>query len=272
MKKIITFILLLAVGAAAFLTGWAQFSVPIASIGVLHSKTHGTSSEIIEKGSFRWVWYKLIPRNVSIAVFTIEDTALHIDFSGALPSGELYSSLAGIKNDFSYNLSASLSYRIRSESLPDLSEREMLFSQEDLNVYRSRLSGEIENRVLALLWSYGENEAVLKEVLETGTIAELEQQLVRIFPFIEVSSFSVRTLRYPDYVLYTQLRELYRDYLASQRSELQDEIAQISSENIRLQRRLDELALYGELLSKYPILIQYLSLEMGYAPGNLTSE
>ena len=272
MKKIITFILLLAVGAAAFFTGWAQFSVPIGSIGVLHSKTHGTNSEIIQKGSFRWIWYKLIPHNVSISVFTIKETTLTIDFSGALPSGDIFSSMAGIRNDFSYNFSAALSYRIRSESLPDLSEREMLYSQEDLDEYKSRLSGEIENRTRSLLWSYAENEAALKEVQETGTIIELEQNLVRTFPFIEISAFSVKTLRYPDYVLYSELRELYRDYLASQRSVLQDDIALISSENIRLHRRLDELALYGELLSKYPILIQYLSLEMGYAPGISTSE
>ena len=272
MKKIITFILLLAVGAAAFFTGWIQFSVPIGSFGVLHSKTHGTNSDIIQKGSFRWVWYKLIPRNVNITVFTLNETSLNFDFSGSLPSGDLFSSLAGIKNDFSYSFSAALSFRIRAESLPDLSEREMLFSQEDLNAYTTRLSGEIENRMRSLLWSYGENEAVLKEVLETGTIIELERQLVRVFPFIEVSAFSVKTLSYPDFILYSELRELYRDYLSSQRAELQNEIALISAENIRLRRRLDELALYGELLAKYPILLQYMSLEMGNTPVFLTNQ
>ena len=272
MKKIITLILLLAVGAAAFFTGWVQFSVPIGSFGVLHSKTHGIHADIIQSGSFSWVWYKLIPHNVHIAVFNINETPLTVTFSGTLPSAELFSTMGGIRNDFAYSFSASLIYRIRAESLPELSEREMLLSQEDLELYSTRLSDEIEQRVRSILWNYGENEAVLAEIRETGTIIELERLLIQAFPVVEISAFSVKTLSYPDLVLYSELRELYRDYLRSQRSELQDEIALISAEHIRLRRRLDELAAYGELLAKYPILLQYMSLEMGHTPGILPNQ
>ena len=263
MKKIITLILLLGVAGTGFFLGWAQFSIPAGSFGVLRSKTHGVENEVLQEGKIRWVWYKLIPNNVTIAVYSITETTLPVDFSGSLPSGDVYSTLAGQKTDFSYHFSVSISYSIKTESLPALSESENLFGQADLDAYRSRLSQEIENYSRTLLWTYGENETILNEILETGTIKALERELTSAFPQIRVSNCTVRTLRFPDLILYNEMRQLYRDYLETQRTDLQNTIAHISAENIQTRRRMDELTAYGELLSKYPILLQYLALEKG---------
>ncbi|MCL1928349.1 MAG: hypothetical protein FWG07_06125 [Treponema sp.] len=268
MKKIITLIILLAAGGTAFYLGWVQYSVPVGSYGVLRSKTHGTDSEIIREGKFRWVWYKLIPNNVTIAVFTIKENTIFLDFSGVLPSGDTYSTLAGLKTDFSYGFSGSLSYKLKAESLTALSERENLLSQAELDVYLSRLSKEIDNHVKALLWTYGENEKILKEAGETGTIDALEKSLAASYSDIEILSCTVNILRFPDFVLYNEVRQLYRDYLTAQRIDLRGTIGQIASENIENRRRIEELTGYGELLTKYPVLIQYLALERGISQKN----
>ena len=266
MKKIITLIILLGAAGAVLYLGWVQASVPAGSYGVLRSKLYGTEPELIKDGKFRWIWYKLIPNNVTIAVFTIKENTIPFDFSGVLPSGETYAVMAGVKADFSYSFSGSLTYRIKAESLPALSERENILSQAELDAYVSRLSKEIENFTIALLWTYGENEDILREAGETGSVKELEKALVSNFSDMEILGSTVKTIRFPDFVLYNEMRQLYRDYLTAQSVDLQISIGKMAAENIENRRRIDELTGYGELLTKYPVLLQYLALEKGIAP------
>jgi hypothetical protein len=266
MKKFITLIILLGALGAVLYLGWVQVSVPVGSYGVLRSKIYGTDNELIQDGKFRWIWHKLIPNNVTIVVFSINNITIPFEFSGILPSGDTYSALAGLKTDFSYSFSGSITYKIKAESLPALSERENLLSQEELDAYLSRLSGEIENYINALLWAYGENETILKEAGETGVIKALEEALVSGFPEIEILGSTVKTLRFPDFILYNEIRQLYRDYLTIQRADLQNAIERMAAENIENRRRINELAGYGELLTKYPVLLQYLAIEKGNAP------
>ena len=268
MKKIITLIILLAAGGTVFYLGWVQPSVPVGSYGVIRSKTHGTDNMVIKEGKLRWVWYKLIPNNVTITTFTIKENTIFLDFSGVLPSGDTYSTLAGLKTDFSCGFSGSLTYKLKAESLPALSDSENLLSQAELDAYLSRLSKEIDNHINALLWTYGENEKILKEAGETGTIDALEHSLADSYPDIEILSCTVKVLRFPDFILYNEVRQLYRDYLTAQRADVMDAIARIASENIENRRRIEELTGYGELLTKYPVLLQYLALEQGITPKN----
>jgi hypothetical protein len=269
MKKVlVTLVFLLLIGGAAFFLGWAQFGVPPGSWGVLRSKTHGTDPEPIREGRIRWVWYKLIPSNVTVTVFKLDNQTVPLEVSGTLPSGDVYSALAGLKADFSYRFSLSLSFRLRGESLPALAGRENLLDQEDLDRYITRLSGEMENRARTLLLSYGENEKSLEEARSAGTIRALETELQKAFPDTENISCTVKTLDFPDFILYGELRNLYRDYLAAQRDDMRGEIGLLAAETLRGRRRFEELSNYGELLTKYPLLLQYLALEKGRADAD----
>jgi hypothetical protein len=265
-KMFFTLVFLLILGGAAFFLGWVQFSVPPGSWGVLRSKTHGIDRTVIQEGKIRWVWYKLIPNNVTITVFNVTEVTIPIEISGVLPSGDIYSAAAGLRTDFSYNLSVSVSFKLKGESLPALTEQKNLLSQEDLDRYITKLKGEIENHVRGLLWVYGERESALREAQQTGTIRVLETELLSVFPDIENFSCTVKTLRFPDFLLYEELRGLYRDYLTAQRSDLRRDVAVLAAETVQNRRRFDELANYGELLTKYPILLQYLALEKGFPP------
>jgi len=267
-KALFRLILLCALAAAAFFLGWTQFSLPAGSVGVLRSKTHGVDAKAILPGKVRWVWYKLIPTNAAVNVFYLNDVQIPIEISGVLPSGDVYSSLVGLKTDFSFAFSGSLSYRIRDESLPDLAEREDLLDQDDLDRYIVRFNREIDNHLRRLLWAYKENEKVLQEAQETGTIRGLETEFRKTFPQAELRSCTIKAISFPDLILYNEVRQLYRDYLAAQRRDIRDETAAIAAESIKNRRRFDELAVYGELLTKYPILMQYLALEKGFLlPG-----
>jgi hypothetical protein len=260
-KRFFSFILLLAIAVVVFFLGWAQFGLSPGSVGVLRSKTHGVDGEAIQEGKVRWVWYKLIPNNAALSVFFLNDVQVPVEVSGTLPSGEVYASLLGLKSDFTFDFSGSVSYRLKPESLPALAKQENLLNQEDLENYLLQFNEKIQTHIQGLLWEYGENENNLKEAQETGTIQVLEAEFRSAFTQVELRNCTVNTLHFPDYILYYEIRKLYQDYLAAQRDEVRNETTLLAADNIKNIRRLDELTAYGELLTRYPVLLQYLALE-----------
>jgi hypothetical protein len=263
MKKVLTILILLGLAGACFFLGWVQFQVPPGSYGVIRSKTHGTDGNVVRPGEFRWVWYMLIPTNTTIQVYTMPEPGFPIEIKGNLPSGDVYSAMAGLKTDFSYELKGSVSCALRPEALPGMVERWNMASQEDLDAYVKKLSLEIESRIRQNLWSYAEKEEVLERIRVSGSIPELEQELEAAFPDMDNLTINLEILKFPDFVLYKEVRGFYEDYIARQRQILSADFDYMAEEAISSKRRFEELTLYGELLSKYPILLNYLALEKG---------
>jgi hypothetical protein len=267
MKKILTILILLGLAGACFFLGWAQFEVPPGSYGVIRSKTHGTDDSVVRPGEFRWIWYKLIPTNATVQVYILPGQEFPLEISGKLPSGDVYSAMAGLRTDFSYELKGSVSCSLRPEALPGLVERWNMASQEDLDAYAKKLSREIEGRVREKLWSYAENEAALDKIRTGGSIPELEQELKAAFPDTENLTITLEIITFPDFILYGEVRGLYEDYIAGQRQSLGADLDRMAEETISAKLRFEELNRYGELLSKYPILLNYLALEKGFPPS-----
>jgi hypothetical protein len=264
MKKFLVFlILLIAVAGAIFFLGWAQLTVPPGSYGVMRSKTHGLENDVIKDGEFRWIWYKLIPTNAEITVYTIDMVKRSVKSSGALSSGQVYSSLAGIQADFSWEISGELSFSLRPEVLPVFTTRENVKNDADLRKAEDALASKIENTVLDRLRSYAENEdeQKIETLLLAGSIPELDREIERSFPEIENFDCVIRTVRYPDFSLYQSVKALYKEYLERQYAVLNPDIGREAEKRIETRLRMDELSLYGELLTKYPVLLQYLALE-----------
>jgi hypothetical protein len=273
MKKVLTILILLGVAGACFFLGWAQFDIPPGSYGVIRSKTHGTDPDVVRSGEFRWIWYKLIPTNTVIQVYTLPDLGASVEIKGNLPSGEVYSVIAGLKTDFSYELKGAFSCSLRPEALPGLVESRNMASQEDLNAYAAKLSPEIESYIRQKLWTYAEDERILDRISTSGSAPELEQELEAAFPDTENAEIRFEIVKFPDFVLYKEARALYEDYAASQRRTFSSGLDRMTEETISTRRRFEELTLYGELLSKYPILLNYLALEKGISPsGNVSGE
>jgi hypothetical protein len=180
----------------------------------------------------------------------------------------VYAALAGLRTDFSYELNGSVSASIRADSLPALVEEKNLTSQEDLDAHGKDLSTQIGAYINQRFWSYVGNEDALTQVSQTGVLPGLEDELIARFPELENLHCSVKVLRFPDFVLYGQVRELYEMYLSSQRKNLEDGLSQRAARNVDNQFHFDELSRYGELLTKYPALIDYLALERGIPPGS----
>jgi len=266
MKKFLFFLVFLAVlGGTGFFLGWAQLTVPPGSYGVLRSKTHGLDPQVIREGEFRWLWYKLIPTNVAISTYTLGPVTRPIRSSGTLSSGEAYAALAGIEADFSWEISGEISFSIRPEALPQMVARENLRSNEDLRMAEERLAERIEHFVLQRLRAFADREdgEKLAAIRFTGSLPELDDEILRAFPEIQNLICTIRVVRFPDYILYRSLKELYREYVSLLSATLNPNIAREAEARMNINLRLEELARYGELLTRYPILLNFLALEKG---------
>ena len=271
MKKFLFFLFfLILLGGAGFFFGWAHLTVPPGSYGVIRSKTHGVDPRIIRDGEFRWIWYKLLPTNVKISVYTLDPVKRAIRSSGSLHSGQIYAGLAGLEADFSWEISGEITFSLRPEQLPGLTVRENINDDGDLRRAEERLAERIETFVLQKLRSYteGGDEKKMETLNLTGSLPELNSETLAAFPEIENLTCKISLVRYPDYALYQSVKALYRDYLDRQSAVLRPDMTREAEKRMDMNLRLDELARYGDLLTKYPILLHYLALEKGLSlPG-----
>jgi hypothetical protein len=260
MKNVVGVLLVLILAGAVFFFGWAQLPVPPGSYGVLRSKTHGVDPALIREGEVRWVWYKLIPTNVQTLVFTPKPLTRQVTAADSLPGAETYAIAAGIRADFSYEIGATLSFTLKGEALPSLVRTGKLSSPESLERYEDTAAGIIEAFALERLGAYAGEDTFLGGVSKSTAAARLTEDIGAAFPDIENLSCVIRQAKLPDLALYSMARSLYEEYLGSQRVLLRTELGAQAERNINSLFRFDELERYGELLTKYPVLLDYLAL------------
>jgi hypothetical protein len=269
MKKTGSFLLfviiLLGLGGTGFFFGWAQLKVPPGAFGVMRSKTHGIDHRVIQDGEFRWIWYKLIPTNAVISVFSLNRPERSLRISNTLPSGDVYKNFASMDSDFSWEASGSFSFSLKPASLPSLVEKWGIANQEDLIKQENTLAGEIEYFLKRRLSSYGDGGTPkeLESLLKKGSWDGIREEALAAFPDIEDLSINLQVVKYPDFALYNSARELYEAYIKKQHELMEPVVSDAAVRKTNLHIRLEELERYGELLTKYPILLQYLNIENG---------
>jgi hypothetical protein len=265
MKKALVFLLTLLILAGAVLFfGWAQLPVPPGSYGALRSKTHGMDPAVIREGEFRWVWYKLIPTNVTTLVFTPKQTSLPVSVSGTLPLAATYAEKTGIAADFSYHIEADLSFSIKPDSLPSLALTRGVTDQAALEGYEKSLAREIDFFARERLETYAAQGQLAGDSGPHSGLralsARLEGEISGAFPDVENLSYVIRSAGMPDFALYAMARSLYGDYLKRRKELLGAELSEQAERSVNALFRFEELEKYGELLTKYPALLQYLEL------------
>ena len=266
MKKFLFFLFfLIALGGTVFFMGWTQLTIPPGSYGVMRSKTHGLDEKIIKDGEFRWLWYKAIPTNAKISVFTLDKVNRSINSTGSLNSGQVYAALAGLEVDFSWEIVGDFSFNLKPEVLPAFTARGNITDNSSLRKAEETLALRIENNILEILRRFvnSENEQKVESLLISGSVLELNSEIEANFPEIENFSCYIRTVKYPDFALYLSLKDLHREYLERQKVVLAVDVIKEAEKRMDTRIRLDELSQYGELLTEFPVLLEYLALEKG---------
>ena len=260
-KFLVIFFIILALGGAGFFFGWAQMGVPADSYGAVLSKSHGVEPRLIVPGEFVWLWYKLIPANARTAVLRPSSVSRAFTAEDALPSGDVYAAFAGIENDFSWEIGASFSFRLDRSALIPLVKSENIVSQEDLERYESELAYQIEEFILRRM-QYSEEFAQEAELmLANGDTGQLEREISRAFPPAGNFSLRIQAAKAPDFILYRHAKALYEAYLELQKEHLAEALAGKARSRAELIVRIGELEMFGELLSRFPLLLEYLELE-----------
>jgi hypothetical protein len=154
-----------------------------------------------------------------------------------------------------------VSFSIDADSLIPLIGEWDIQNQEELEARVVSLGEDIEGFILRRLESLDGDEAELRRILETGSSAKLEGEVLSNFPVIRDFSCRIPAIRFPDFRLYSQLRQLYTDYLDKQREYILSAADGRAERQIDSRFRRDELAAYGEMLTRYPVLLEYLKLE-----------
>ncbi|MCL2184599.1 MAG: hypothetical protein FWB86_01925 [Treponema sp.] len=263
MKKFfITLFILIILGGAAFFFGWVQFQIPPGQYGVISSKTHGIDQKLVRSGEFRWVWYRLLPTNVKISIFHLEHTKFPFNFNNTLPSGNTYATFAGLSNvDFTWNLKGEISFSLNPEYLVNITSAYSLLSQSDLEAHLEKTAKDIEVIILRTLTEISVSDTGrLERIMSGNTDPQLEMEIKRKFPEISDFRFMIQSAKFPDFILYTQLRRLYEEFLDEQRDYVTSSFGRRAESHIEAQIRFEELEKYGSLLTKYPVLLEYMQL------------
>jgi len=262
MKKFFAVVFLLAALAGAGLfAGWAQRGLPPDAYGVLRSRSHGTDPALVVPGEFRWVWYRLIPTNARLSAFRLAPVQRNFSERGVLPSGRIYSAFLGIQEDFSWEISGSMSFSLRPDALVPLVVARNMSAQEDLDRYLNEIAEEIRAVIVGWFGRGGEGVRDADGLLRLGEIPALTGEIQRRFPSLANFSLRITSARLPDFELYEQARRQHGEFLALQRAHIADGLAPLTMDRLWAFSRIAELELYGDLLTRFPILLEYLALE-----------
>jgi hypothetical protein len=197
---------------------------------------------------------------VVITVLSPQPVRQSFDVVDNLPSGSTYAEFAGINADFSWEIKASFSYGLDPDQLYSIVSLHNIKSQDDLNAYVADLNVKIEECIMR--HPAFTDSSRLEDAVLVGISSSIEREVSAQFPQIQDFSVVVNMSKFPDFALYRHVRALYEEYLQKQREYVSEAFIRMAENRINSQIRFEELEKYGQLLVKYPVLLDFLSMQM----------
>ena len=254
MKKFIfLLILILIASGTAFYFGWIR--LPENTQAVVYSNITGYENKTVKSGSFIWRWQKLIPRAFKLYIFDDSVHTTSVVSEGELPSGRVYSSILAGNPDFTYRISFSVKYVIDSALLPSLLEAGDI-DESSLPEWYKEKDREIENSGKNFITSMQNTSVSLTDSSELEK--KLGDYLLENLSGISFSSISLNSFNIPDMDLYSEAKRQYLNIIKNRENLVLESETKAASANADLERQLELLEKYGELLTKYPILLEYI--------------
>ncbi len=258
MKKIIAvLIILIAVSGAVFFIGWVQFLVEPGQCGVLVSKTGGVDSEPIQPGVFSWKWERLLPTNAQIRIFPMESQTFTKTVSDSLPSAKIYSNTFSDKPDFTYSMNCEITIGISSSGLISLVKSQNIKDTAALQSYLDNTADSVSYSVMAWILSEAKKKDVfLPQNISTQNILK-NIDAVSKYPYVIISSVSIKSIKIPDMQLYEKAKVTYTQYQNKLNTALKKKAVSEADSIAENDRSIKKLESIGELLQKYPTLSDF---------------
>ncbi|MDX9800315.1 MAG: hypothetical protein RBT69_03135 [Spirochaetia bacterium] len=271
MKKVLFFMFLFAAAASAVLYfGWVR--VPENNSALFFSSITGYEKTIIHTGKFHWRWQKLIPKNSKIYLVNTAGRKAEFSIKGKLPSADTYTEAMPGSPDFSWSGSFTAFYKLNDNFIHDFivnitsgEETDAVIDPEKTKAIHEitdtqieiAVKNNIENGVNKIISSTDEITAQVKEIfskefLSSGIMGEMEN--------IELLEFEVINYTFPDIRLYRIAAKQYEEISSIKSQQIIDSKLKSAVFETDLEKRLEILEKYGELLTRYPILLEYLKI------------
>jgi hypothetical protein len=256
---VFTLIILILAAGAVFYFGLVSFQLEEGEYAVLFTKTHGYEPEPLESGAFTWRWQALLPTNMTLHTFSLETRTVPIRRSGNLMSAELYGSLIPEEPDFSWNIDLDIVYRLLPEALPELVADGLLADglEDWYTRFESRIVAETDE-IMQQIVSVDDPEDLMNPVALGEHVREI---LAESREESEIISVGIRRVSIPDMALYAQARVLYFQLMEAREQAIAVAETEAIAKADEAESRLRVLENYGRILTEYPVLIDFFSLE-----------
>ena len=208
------FILIIFAGVVFFI-GWIQFSVKPGTCGVLVSKTSGVLKTPVLPGQFAWRWEKLLPTNANLIIFSMDSYKSNQEYSGALPSNEIYEKLLDNNVDFSYNIKMSI-----------------VLSMSPEEIVKHVAAKEIAEYLL----NSAKDKVITHPKALDGDTLKLLASRNKDFSDIVLQSVEFDNVKIPDFEMYENAKELYETYKKDLQDVIKEKLAAPVVQHIQIQQ------------------------------------
>ncbi len=258
-KFLFTCLFLAAVAAGVFYAGWVQFSVAPGNYGVMITKTSGIDPDPLLPGVFRWEWERLLPTNTTILSFSLKPLVSRLELEGNLPSAALYSKMLEGTPDFSWKAAMRLSIAVNPSELPALVEKGTVNTQTELDAWLSEKAALISASAFKELAGSALDDTEL-QTAGPETINDFFLNIIRgqLPEGLILTEGQLESYSFPDMELYALAAQNYRLYLDQKNTLVKNAVTEQAGSAVSEYLRLERFAQLGEILTKYPILIEYL--------------
>lgn len=247
-------ILLVIVSAVVFFIGWMSFYVKQGQFSIMTSKTGGLYREPIVYGKFKWRWERLLPTNVTLSSYNLQGYSYVQSTSGTLPSAELYRTMLDPKPDFSYNLTAKISFSVEPEKILSMVRTGTIENTpESLEEYLRLKSITATNLIADHLIKNGKTDFIASpSVLTKAQIDEALSVRLGEFDGLKVDSVELASAKIPDTKLYELAKSSYESYLSGLNEIILKKAEGQASSILELENSMKQLEKFATLLERYP--------------------
>ncbi|NCN04121.1 MAG: hypothetical protein GW949_00645 [Spirochaetales bacterium] len=282
MKKfLILFIILVLFGSGIFYLGWIQYRLEPGESALVFSKTNGWEDSIIEAGNFEWRWQALLPTNLRIFRFRTSSFPVSYRFQEIIPGSSVFAEDLDSKL-FTLGFTVDLRIALTTEGYKNLIVNQGPEVDEELFLTDQIRDENIETLVLPSIQSIIDIFGIdlLTDLTRIDTIVDLSRVAIELQEHLgnqvnyQILDFAIKDLVIPNSDLY---RTLADRYLAISQASLAGEAEvenQLARERAIEQARVKRMENYGEILERYPTILEYLRIvgETNIDPLEMTGD
>ena len=265
MKKFIFFlILIILIAGTVFYFGWIR--IPENSYGIFFSSLTGYDKNVLETGNFYFRWQRLIPKNSEIHIINNPIRRRNITINGTLPSGDIYSQILHGNPDFSYSASIAATYSANKGFLMGDDRNIAAFIQTGIDNFFTETDAQIQSLIKNyieagfLASSIEDPQPATLERPDIFSAETLQSLISSSIHNVEISELTVTARNLPDINLYRIAAIQYMEIANDKKNFLLELELSAAAHSAEFARRLETLSQYAELLSQFPILLDYFRI------------